>query len=81
MGGNFRYAVDVEAENYMVNWLADADVMCADPAVLKSVASSYYLGFAFGLTLFPMPDIMGRKRTLNIIMISFIIASAMSLYA
>ena len=54
--------------------------MCTSPTVLSLVGSSYFIGFALGLFLFQMPNSFGRKRTMNLIMPVYIIASSTIVY-
>ena len=40
----------------------------------------YFFGFASGLLFFTLPDAIGRKRTMNILMPFYILASTLSVF-
>ena len=52
------------------------DLICESTVKVGLVGSSYFIGFAIGVLLFQMPSTCGRKKTFNILMPIYIIASA-----
>ena len=55
--------------------------MCLEKNEQSLVASSYFVGFFFGFALFGLPDKIGRKGTMNIVMPLYIIFVYIGVYA
>lgn len=81
LGLNFRYEVDKSSFNYMHNWFTEYDLMCKETTSVNSATSMHYVGFGLGILLVPTPDIFGRKRTMNFVLIGYLIVATTSLLA
>ena len=55
-------------------------MVCTPAETIATINSFYFLGFVFGIILFPLPITFGRKKTMNIVLIFNLVASAMSIY-
>ena len=47
---------------------------------VAGVCSFYFIGFAGGIVLLPLPNAIGRKGSMNILMPIYIIASGMVVF-
>ena len=73
--GQFEYRIVDTSQNYMMNWFIHFDMMCLPESEKSFFCSSYFIGFCLGVMLSTLPDSIGRKATLNILMPLFLIAS------
>lgn len=55
--------------------------MCEKTSHYNKVASFYFLGFLVGAVTFFLPDMLGRRRTMLMILPVYSIASAMSIFS
>lgn len=54
--------------------------MCV-PTVTKDLfCSAYFIGFSFGIVFFTLPDAIGRKKTMWILLPALIVASSLSVF-
>lgn len=58
--------------DYFVNWYTKNKLICQENDEYASVGAAYFLGFAAGVVLFPLPDLLGRKLTMTLAMLFFI---------
>lgn len=65
-GGFVQYKQDTSYEFYLENWYAQMDMMCMSFSEIGFIFTLYYIGFGIGGVLFPMPDRIGRRKTLLI---------------
>jgi len=56
------------------------NMMCMDSTTKSFFSSCYFLGFAFGLVLFMLPEKLGRKGCMNIILPIYIMASYLTIF-
>lgn len=54
--------------------------MCVPQTTINLFSSMYFYGFACGLVFFTMPDSIGRKGTMKILLPPFIMACSLSIY-
>lgn len=64
----FRYEVDKADPDYINNWYVKHDFMCSDPSDSKTVRW-YFVGFTFGFVLFFLPDYLGRKKCMTLLLV------------
>ena len=53
---------------------------CIPQSSIDLFCSMYFFGFASGLMFFTLPDAIGRKKTMNVLMPIYILASFLSVY-
>lgn len=56
------------------------DATCANPNDVKFICSANFLGFLFGVFFFPLPDAIGRKKTMILMLIPYMVTNAMVAY-
>ena len=78
---SFFYEVDRTYEGYFNNWMVTTDLMCASQLHSSLVGSSYFIGIIFGIFMFQMPNNLGRKKTMEIVMPIYILCSAITVFA
>jgi len=76
-----KYDVITENENYYYNWFVHIESMiCLPGSEYNLFAASYFVGFFFGLMLFMIPDQIGRKGTIKVVMPLYIVACYFVVY-
>ena len=80
LGKNMKFEVDTGYHYYINNWQQSLNLMCTPKSKIAAVSSFYFVGFIFGLALFPLPNLLGRKKSMSLIMLVYIMASALTLY-
>ena len=56
------------------------DLMLVDDLSVKKTNSYYFIGFALGALFFPLPDTIGVKATMNIVLPIFIVGSYLTIF-
>ena len=74
------YKVDKTYVNYVNNWFITLDMMCISTSTKDYFCSIYFVGFAVGIIFFTVPDAIGRKRTMWVLLPPYILASSLSVY-
>jgi len=80
-GPNFFYEVNKDYKFYANNWFVQLDLLCEDPNLVASTSSSYFVGFSAGILLFTLPDQLGRKTTMTLVMLTYMLASFLTIYS
>jgi hypothetical protein len=76
-----KYNVITDNENYYHNWFVNIESMlCLASADYNLFAATYFVGFFFGLMLFTMPDQIGRKGTMKLVMPLYLVACYFTVY-
>lgn len=57
------------------------DLMCVDRSKVSFMTSCYFIGFGIGAVLFPLPDLYGRRKTLILSMVGYLMAIVMLLFS
>lgn len=70
---------DLRNKWFLNNWYVKHDMMCLEPSETQMV-SSYFLGFCFGVVFFFLPDYLGRKKTMALVLIPVSIANYMIVF-
>mmetsp|Transcript_12808 Transcript_12808/g.21674 ORF Transcript_12808/g.21674 Transcript_12808/m.21674 type:complete len:203 (-) Transcript_12808:1054-1662(-) len=55
--------------------------MCHDRKQIQAVISSYFIGFSLGIILLNMPEVLGRKKTMSILMALYLFFSQLTIYS
>lgn len=76
----FEYHVVNTTEGYTNNWYLKNDYMCESPTKVNSIVSFYFLGYVLGAFLFFLPNQIGRKPTMTVSLISYVIGSSLVSY-
>jgi len=62
---DLEYKVDTNYRYYLNNWVVEMDWVCIPSSSIAIIASVYLAGIGVGGVLFaPLPEKLGRKRTL-----------------
>ena len=77
----YHFELDTQNEKYLNNWIATTELMCAPPLLVSLVGSSYFIGVIFGIFMFRMPNTLGRKKTMKIVMPIYFVCSAFTVFA
>jgi MFS family permease len=78
---DFEYVPNTAKVDYLENWYVTLDLMCESTTTYNKVASFYFLGFMVGAVTFFLPDMLGRRKTMLIILPIYSIASALSIFS
>ena len=57
------------------------DLMCESTSSYNKIASFYFLGFLTGAITSFLPDMLGRRKTMVLILPVYSLASAMSIFS
>ena len=77
---NLHYVPKTDSEYYLNNWFIQMDATCATAEELNFIISAGFLGFVLGAFLFPVPDQIGRKKTMTLIVLPYIVTFGMVAY-
>ena len=55
-------------------------MMCIPTSTKDMLCSMYFVGFALGIVFFTLPDAIGRKRAMWVLLPPYILASSLSVY-
>ena len=77
----FEFMANVNDVSYFQNWLVKDDLMCVSSIDTNLVVVFYYFGFLFGLIFFVLPDKIGRKPSMTIMIAFNVVATAMTLFS
>ena len=78
---NFKFWLNENHSGNFKNWLSELDLMCENRTSLASVSSCYFLGFGLGLLLMFYPDSLGRKKTMTLVMVPYIIFTQLTIFS
>jgi MFS family permease len=73
--------VDTEDKMYLDNWYKQMNLLCVEQQKLTLFMSMFFYGFATGAILFPLPDKLGKKKAMTILMGLFVVFSGLSVFA
>ena len=74
------YTPDKSYSQYVYNWFVELDMTCLSESEMVEFTSMFFVGFAAGLVLFPMPEKLGIKKTMSILMPLFCVFSGLSVF-
>lgn len=80
MISNLRYEPKTDSAAYLNNWFVQMDATCESTQDLNFICSAHFLGFIFGAFLFPLPDEIGRKKTMALLVLPYIVTAGMVTY-
>ena len=66
--------VDTSYEYYINNWYLEMDLKCMPAAKIALMITAYFVGFAINGLFFTIPDQIGRKKSLLVVMLISCIA-------
>lgn len=55
--------------------------MCLDRKTIAATNSFYFVGFGFGIIFLTLPDSIGRKGTMGVMMPMFIVAAYITIFS
>ena len=58
-----HYFVDTDYKYYFKNWYTEMDLMCVPATKVGLMITVYYLAFAAGGVFYPLPEKIGRKKS------------------
>ena len=67
--------------SYFNNWYIKYDLACLDPESYMWIGSAYFYGFVLGSLFFQIPDLMGRKATMSIVLPAYASANIIIIVA
>ena len=73
-GPDLKYMVDTSYEYYINNWYLEMDLKCMPAAKSALMITAYFVGFAINGLFFTIPDQIGRKKSLLVVMLISCIA-------
>lgn len=76
---NITYKVDKTRPDYFENWYTKDKLICENPSKYAQVGFAYFIGYFCGVVLFPLPDALGRKGSLILILTIYSVALAIQL--
>lgn len=75
-----EYEVDKSKSDYYNNWYVSLDLMCQEVLSYSSVNSFLFIGYGVGAVCFFLPDIVGRRGTMKIMIPTQIVAIYFAIY-
>ena len=63
-----------------INWYVTMDLVCVDPQAYNGVASYFFVGYLVGVILFWMPDRLGRRATISILLPNVLLSCACAIF-
>ena len=64
-----NYIVDTSYEYYINNWYLEMDLKCFPEAKIALMVTAYFVGFAINGLFFTIPDNIGRKKSVFVVML------------
>jgi hypothetical protein len=49
---------------YLQNWYEEMDMVCWSPTTISILGAAYHFGYGAGGIFFPLPEALGRRKTL-----------------
>lgn len=72
--------MDTTFEYYINNWYLEMDLKCIESADIGIMISAYFLGSAATGLFFTVPDQIGRKKSLFIVMVLSCVAQTVMIF-
>lgn len=75
-----EYTQDLSDPGYLHNWYVQHNMMCMKSKDTK-IVSWYFCSFFFGVVFFFLPDYLGRKKTMSLVLIPVIIGNFLIVFS